>query len=94
MSYLLVGVIGVVVGFLTGQYAKGDEHGMGTNLAAGAVGAIVLVVLLRLVGSEMFAGYVMSTIAAAAGAVGGVFAKQHFMKPKAAPVRARARARR
>lgn len=91
MSYLLVAVIGVIVGFVAGQYIKGDEHGMGTNLAAGAVGGVILVLLSRLAGPEMFAGYVASTLVAAAGAVGGVFAKRHFMKPKPVPVRARAR---
>jgi uncharacterized membrane protein YeaQ/YmgE (transglycosylase-associated protein family) len=91
MSYLLVAVIGVVVGFVTGQYVKGDENAIGFNLAAGAAGAVVAVVLARLVGSEMFAGYVMSTLVAAAGAVGGVFAKRQIMKPKVVPVRARAR---
>ena len=91
MSYLLVAVIGVVVGFVTGQYVKGDENGVGVNLAVGAAGAVIAVVLARLVGSEMFAGYVMSTFVAAAGAVGGVFAKRQIMKPKAVPVRARVR---
>ena len=94
MSYLLVAVIGLVVGFVAGQYIKGDEMGAGVNLAAGGVGAVVAVLLTRLVGGEMFAGYVMSTLVSAAGAVGGLLAKRQIMKPKAVPVRARARARR
>ena len=94
MSYLLVAVIGLVVGFVAGQYIKGDEMGVGVNLAAGAVGAVVAVVLTRLVSGEMFAGYVMSTLVSAAGAVGGVFAKVQIMKPKPKPVPVRARARR
>ena len=91
MSYLLVAVIGHIVGFFAGNYLKGDEMGAGVNLAAGAVGAVVAVLISRLIGGEMFGGYVMSIIVSAAGAVGGVFAKRQIMKPKAVPVRARVR---
>ena len=91
MSYLLVAVIGCVVGFVAGNYIKGDEHGMGTNIAGGAVGAVVFVLLSRLVGPEMFAGYIASIVVAGLGAVAGVFAKRQIMKPKAVPVRARVR---
>ena len=91
MSYLLIVVIGVVAGWLSGQSVKGNENGVGVDLAAGAVGACVLVVLARLVGPEAFAGYFMSTILAIAGAAGAVFATRYFMKPKPVPVRARAR---
>ena len=91
MSYLLVAVIGCVVGFAAGQYIKGDEQGMGLNIAAGAVGAVVVVLLSRLAGPEMFAGYIASIVVAGLGAVGGVLAKRQIMKPKAVPVRARVR---
>jgi uncharacterized membrane protein YeaQ/YmgE (transglycosylase-associated protein family) len=91
MSYLLVAVIGVVVGFVAGLYIKGDEQGVGINLIAGGVGACIAVVLARLLGGETFDGYVMSTFLSAAGAVGAVFAKRQFMKPKPVPVRARVR---
>ena len=91
MSYLLVAVIGLIVGFFAGNYFKGDEMGAGVNLAAGAVGAVVLALISRLVGPEMFAGYMASIVVSTAGAIGGVFAKRQIMKPKVVPVRARAR---
>ena len=64
---------------------------MGTHIAGGAIGAVVLVLLSRVAGPEMFAGYMASIVVAALGAVGGVFVKRQIMKPKAVPVRARAR---
>jgi uncharacterized membrane protein YeaQ/YmgE (transglycosylase-associated protein family) len=91
MSYLLIAVIGVVVGWAAGQFVKSDEHGMVVDLAAGALGACVLVVLARLVGPDAFGGYFMSTILAIAGGIGALFAARHFMKSKPVPVRARVR---
>ncbi|GAC1437304.1 MAG: hypothetical protein NVSMB68_09220 [Thermoanaerobaculia bacterium] len=79
------------MGAVTGQYVKSDDHGVGIAIAAGAVGACLIVVISRVVGSAAFAGYALSAIVSIGGAIGGVFAARHFMKSKPVPVRARAR---
>ena len=93
MSFLFVVVIGAVAGYLAGTFIKGSELGVAIDFAAGAVGAIIVVFLSRLVGPGATAGFVMSAILAVAGAVAGLYAMRRFMKMRLVPV-ARPRRRR
>jgi uncharacterized membrane protein YeaQ/YmgE (transglycosylase-associated protein family) len=91
MSYLFVVIIGAVVGFVAGQYLKGSELGPGPDLAAGAVGALVAVLLVRFVGPAAASGLVMSMIISVLGAVGSLYGMRRFTKPAPAPVKRRRR---
>jgi uncharacterized membrane protein YeaQ/YmgE (transglycosylase-associated protein family) len=86
MSYLIIVVIGAVVGYIAGQYLKGSEHGSGIDALAGAVGGCLFVVLSRVVGPSAAAGWFMSTIVAIIGAAATLFILRQFMIQKAAPV--------
>jgi uncharacterized membrane protein YeaQ/YmgE (transglycosylase-associated protein family) len=85
MSYLFIVVIGTVAGWVGGQYIKGNEEGIAIDLACGAVGACLFVLLSRMVGPPAAAGYVMSTIVAVVGALGSIFAMRAFMKARLVP---------
>ncbi|HEY8133436.1 MAG TPA: GlsB/YeaQ/YmgE family stress response membrane protein [Thermoanaerobaculia bacterium] len=86
MSYLIIVVIGAVVGFIAGQYLKGSEHGAGIDVAAGGVGGILAVFLSRFVGPAAAAGFFMSAVVAIIGAVAALYVMRQVMKPKAVPV--------
>jgi len=85
MNYLFIVVIGAVVGFIAGQYLKGSEHGAGIDVAAGAAGGFLAVLLSRFVGPAAAAGFFMSAIVAIIGAVAALYVMRQFMKPKAVP---------
>jgi uncharacterized membrane protein YeaQ/YmgE (transglycosylase-associated protein family) len=85
MSYLFIVIIGAIVGFIAGQYLKGSEHGPAFDVAAGAAGAVVAVLLSRIVGPAAAAGFIMSPIVAGIGAVLGLYGVRQFMKPKLVP---------
>lgn len=92
MSYLLIVVIGALAGFVAGQYLKGSEHGSAVDALVGAVGGCLAVLLSRVVGPAAAAGWVMSTIVAAVGAVVPLFLIRQVMTSKPAPAtRARRR---
>ncbi|HVS31205.1 MAG TPA: GlsB/YeaQ/YmgE family stress response membrane protein [Thermoanaerobaculia bacterium] len=94
MSYLFIVVIGAVVGWIAGQQIKGSELGVGVDLAAGAAGACLAVLLSRLVGPAAVAGLMLSAIIAILGGVGGLYAMRKFMKSREVPVKVRPRTRR
>ncbi len=85
MSYLIIVVIGAIVGYIAGQYLKGSEHGAGVDVLAGAVGACLAVLLSRMVGPAAAAGLVMSAIVAGIGAFATLYGTRQFMKAKAVP---------
>jgi len=92
MAYLLIIVIGAVVGFVAGQYLKGSEHGSGVDALEGAVGGFLAVLLSRIVLPAATAGWIMSAIVAAIGAVVTLFLVRQVMVSKPAPAtRARRR---
>ena len=91
MSYLMIIVIGTIAGWVAGQYIKGNEEGVAIDLACGAVGSIVAVLLSRMVGPAAASGYVMSTIVAVLGAVAALFAARRFMKARLVPAPKRRR---
>ena len=92
MSYLIIVVIGAIVGFVAGQYLKGSEHGRGIDALAGALGGFVAVLISRVVGPAASAGFVMSTIVAVIGAVVTLFIMRQVMIRKPVPAtRARRR---
>jgi uncharacterized membrane protein YeaQ/YmgE (transglycosylase-associated protein family) len=91
MSYLLVVIIGAIVGFLAGQYLKGAAHGRGLDALAGALGGGFFVLLSRIVGPSAAAGWFMSMIVAAIGAVATLFIMRQVMIRKPVPTRARRR---
>ena len=92
MSYLFIVIIGAVAGWVGGQFLKGSEIGVILDLAAGAIGAFVAVLLSRLLGPAAATGLVMSAIVAVAGAIGTLYGMRQFMKEKPLPV-SRARRR-
>jgi uncharacterized membrane protein YeaQ/YmgE (transglycosylase-associated protein family) len=85
MSYLIIIVIGAIVGWVAGQYLKGSEHGVGIDIAAGAIGACLAVLLSRLVGPAAAAGLFMSAIVAIIGAFGVLYGTRLFLKSREAP---------
>ncbi len=85
MSYLLIVVIGTVAGWAAGQFLKGNEEGVAIDLIAGAVGAVVAVVLARMVGPAATSGFVISAVLAVLGAIGSLYAMRRFMKARLVP---------
>ena len=86
MSYLLIIIIGAVVGFIAGQYLKGSEHGKVIDAVAGGLGGCVFVLLSRAVGPAGAAGWFMSTIVTIIGAVLTLFLVRQFMIRRAVAV--------
>ena len=86
MSYLLIIIIGAVVGFIAGQYLKGSEHGNVIDAVAGGLGGCVFVLLSRVVGPAGAAGWFMSTIVTIIGAVLTLFLVRQFMIRRAVAV--------
>jgi uncharacterized membrane protein YeaQ/YmgE (transglycosylase-associated protein family) len=84
MSYLLVVIIGAVVGFIAGQYIKGNEHGPLVDLVGGAAGAFIAVLLSRFV-MVAAAGTVMSVIVTIIGSVLTLFIARQVFKVKDVP---------
>jgi uncharacterized membrane protein YeaQ/YmgE (transglycosylase-associated protein family) len=85
MSYLLVVIIGAVVGFVAGQYIKGNEHGVAVDLIGGGVGACIAVLISRMMMTSA-AGTIMSVIVTIIGAVLTLFIARQVLKAKAVPV--------
>jgi len=86
MSYMIVVIVGAIIGFIAGKYLKGSEHGSGIDAAAGALGGCVFVVLSRVVGPAAAAGWFMSTVVTIIGAVVTLFILRQFMLRKAVAV--------
>jgi uncharacterized membrane protein YeaQ/YmgE (transglycosylase-associated protein family) len=84
MSYLLVIIIGAVIGFIAGQYIKGNEHGPAVDLIGGGVGACVAVLLSRIVMTAA-SGMVMSVIVTIIGSVLTLFIARQVLKTKDVP---------
>ena len=86
MSYMIIVILGAVVGFIAGQYLKGSEHGAAIDAVAGALGGCLFVVLSRYVGPAGAAGWFMSTIVTIVGSVLTLFIMRQIMIRKVAPV--------
>jgi uncharacterized membrane protein YeaQ/YmgE (transglycosylase-associated protein family) len=85
MNYMIVVVIGVVAGWVAGQFVKGSEMGVGIDLAAGALGAIIAVFISRMVSPEASAGFMMSFLISIMGGVVLLYAMRKVMKAREAP---------
>ena len=83
MSYLIMVIMGAIVGFIAGQYLKGSGHGSAVDALAGALGGCVFVLLSRVVGPAAAAGWFMSTVVTIIGAVATLFILRQFMIRKA-----------
>ena len=90
MSYMFIVVIGAVAGWLGSQIFKGSEHGIGLDIAAGTIGAVILVLISRMVTASA-SGMVMSSLVAIIGGIGSVYAVRMFMKSREVPVPVRRR---
>jgi uncharacterized membrane protein YeaQ/YmgE (transglycosylase-associated protein family) len=86
MSYLIIVIMGAIVGFIAGKYMKGSEHGSALDVGVGALGGCVFVLLSRMVGPAGAAGWFMSTIVTIIGAVLTLFIMRQFMIRKAVAV--------
>jgi uncharacterized membrane protein YeaQ/YmgE (transglycosylase-associated protein family) len=93
MSYLIVIVIGAVAALLASKTMKASEDGIGIDLLAGGLGAVVTVLIVRMIGPAGASGLVMSAVVAVIGAVGSLYAVRRFMKARLVPA-PRARRRR
>jgi uncharacterized membrane protein YeaQ/YmgE (transglycosylase-associated protein family) len=91
MSYLWVGLIGALVGWLTGQFVTGSRQGIAVDLIAGAIGAWLAVVLSRAIVPDTASGFLMSAIVAVVGAIIMLVAMNRFIR---APLIASSRMRR
>jgi uncharacterized membrane protein YeaQ/YmgE (transglycosylase-associated protein family) len=85
MSYLLVIIIGAVVGFIAGQYIRGNEHGPAIDLVSGGIGACVAVLLSRVVGPTASSGTLMSVVVTIIGAILTLFIMRQVLKTKPVP---------
>lgn len=85
MSYLFIVIIGAIAGWVAGQYLKGSEQGPMLDVAAGAIGACIAVVLVRMVGPAAAAGFMLSSVVAIVGAIGSVFGVRQYQKSKQVP---------
>ena len=91
MTYMFIVVIGAVAGWVVGQMMKGSEHGAGVDVAAGALGAAVVVVLVRLIGPASASGMMISAIVSVIGAIAALYAVRRVMTPKPVVVARRRR---
>jgi uncharacterized membrane protein YeaQ/YmgE (transglycosylase-associated protein family) len=82
MSYMFIVVIGAVAGWLAGQILKGSEHGVGIDIAAGAIGGCLAVLLSRLVGPAGVSGLMLSSVITIIGAVASLYATRLYMKSR------------
>lgn len=78
-SYLWIGMLGAVAGWLAGYFVTGSRQGLVIDVISGAVGAWLAVVLSRVVAPEIAAGFVVSVIVAVTGAILTLFAMNRFM---------------
>lgn len=85
MSYLMIVILGALVGFVGGKYLKGSEQGSAIDAVAGAIGGGVAVALSRVMGPVAAAGYMLSIIVTITGALVGLYAMRQVLKAKAAP---------
>lgn len=85
MSYLLIVVLGALIGFVGGKYLKGSEQGSAIDAVAGAVGGVITVALSRVIGPASAAGYVLSIIVTITGSIAGLYAMRQVLKAKAVP---------
>ena len=93
MSYLFVVAIAAVAGYVAGLQMKGQDVPVGFDIAAGAAGGSLLVLLSRLMGPAASAGFWMSFVVAIIGGVLGLYAMRKYMKSKEIPVPAARRRR-
>jgi uncharacterized membrane protein YeaQ/YmgE (transglycosylase-associated protein family) len=84
MSYMIIVVIGAIVGWVVGQSIKGSEHGVGIDIAAGAIGGCVAVLLSRMIGPAAAAGLFMSAIVSIIGAFVALYGTRMFLKSREA----------
>jgi uncharacterized membrane protein YeaQ/YmgE (transglycosylase-associated protein family) len=80
MSYVWVGLIGAVVGLLTGQFLVGSRHGVIIDCFAGAIGAWIAVVLSRIFAPVNGDSMLMSSIVAVIGAMVMLFVMYRFVR--------------
>ena len=80
MSYLWIGLIGALSGWLAGQVVTGSRQRIVVDVIAGAVGAWLAVALSRIVVPEAGNGVPMSVIVAVFGAIFILFAMNRFMR--------------
>lgn len=85
MSYLIIVVIGVVAALVASKAMKASEDGIGIDLLAGGLGAVVTVLIVRMIGPAGASGLVMSAIVAVIGGVGFLFAMRRVMKARMVP---------
>jgi uncharacterized membrane protein YeaQ/YmgE (transglycosylase-associated protein family) len=91
MSYLIVIIMGAVVGFIAGQYLKGSQHGSAIDALAGGIGGCIVVAVARLMGPVAATGWLWSSLLAIGGSVATLFIMRQIMMPKPVPSRARRR---
>jgi uncharacterized membrane protein YeaQ/YmgE (transglycosylase-associated protein family) len=92
MSYLIVVVIGAIAAFLAGKTMEASEDGIGIDLLAGGLGAVVIVLLARMIGPAGASGLVMSVVIAMIAGAASLYAMRRIMKARQVPApRARRR---
>jgi uncharacterized membrane protein YeaQ/YmgE (transglycosylase-associated protein family) len=85
MSWVFIGLIGALTGWLMGQFVTGSRQSIAVDLIAGAIGAWVTVVLSRLVVPVTASGPLMSAIVAVIGAIVMLFVMNRFLRDKLMP---------
>jgi len=85
LSYLMIVILGALVGVVGGKYLKGSEHGSGIDAVAGGVGGCLAVALIRVMSPAAGAGSVMSIIVGIVGALLALYAMRQVLKAKAVP---------
>ncbi len=82
MSWVFIGLIGALTGWLVRQFVTGSRRAIAVDLIAGAIGAWVTVVLSRVVVPVTASGPLMSAIVAVIGAIVMLIVVDRFLRDK------------
>ncbi len=82
MSWVFIGLVGALTGWLVGQFLTGSRQAIAVDLLAGAIGAWVTVVLSRVVAPVTASEPLMSAIVAVIGAIITLFVMNRFLRDK------------
>lgn len=80
MSYLWIGLIGAASGWVAGQFVTGSRQGIVIDAIAGAIGAWLAVVLVRIAVPVAGDGVLMTAIVSVIGAILMLFAMNRFVR--------------
>jgi uncharacterized membrane protein YeaQ/YmgE (transglycosylase-associated protein family) len=82
MSYVLIGIIGALTGWVVGTFVIGRRQAVAVDMFVGAIAAWVTVVLCRVAFPITASEPLISAIVAAIGAIVMLFVMNRFLRTK------------